>query len=56
MSANSKGKSGGARILYYWIKAEEQILMLLAYSKSDIENITDAQLKILSLRVKEELQ
>lgn len=56
MAAKSKGKSGGARILYYWIKDENQILMLLAYSKGDIENITDAQLKILSKLVAEELQ
>ena len=56
ISNNGKGKSGGARVLYYWIKNEEQIFMLLAYSKSDIENITNAQLKILSQLVKEELQ
>lgn len=56
MATSDKGKSGGARVLYYWIKNEDQIFMLLAYSKSNIENITDAQLKILSQLVKEELQ
>ena len=56
MATTGKGKSGGARILYYWRKNEEQIFMLLAYSKSDIANITNAQLKILSQLVKEELQ
>ena len=56
MAANGKGKSGGARVLYYWIKDEDQIFMLLAYSKSDMENITDSQLQVLSKIVTEELQ
>jgi len=56
MAANGKGKSGGARVLYYWIKDEDQIFMLLAYSKSDMENITDTQLQVLSKIVTEELQ
>jgi len=56
MAANGKGKSGGARVLYYWIKDEDQIFMLLAYSKSDMENITDTQLQVLNKIVTEELQ
>ena len=49
-----KGKSGGARVLYYWIKDEDQIFMLLAYAKSDIDNISDAQSEILRKLVEED--
>ena len=54
MAANGKGKSGGARVLYYWIKDEDQIFMLLAYAKSDMDNISDAQLEILRKLVEED--
>lgn len=39
-----KGKSGGIRIIYYWLVADDQIVMLYAYPKSGQENLTDAQL------------
>lgn len=54
MAANGKGKSGGARVLYYWIKDEDQIFMLLAYAKSEMDNISDAQLEILRKLVEED--
>ena len=54
MAANGKGKSGGARVLYYWIKDEDQIFMLLAYAKSDMDNISHAQLEILRKLVEED--
>ncbi len=54
MAAKGKGKSGGARVLYYWIKDEDQIFMLLAYAKSDMDNILDAQLEILRKLVEED--
>jgi len=54
MAAKGKGKSGGARVLYYWIKDEDQIFMLLAYAKSDMDNISDAQLEILRKLVEED--
>lgn len=34
------GKSGGLRIIYYWIKAKEIILMLLIYSKTEQDDLT----------------
>ena len=54
LAAKGKGKSGGARVLYYWIKDEDQIFMLLAYAKSDMDNISDAQLEILRKLVEED--
>lgn len=46
------GKSGGIRVIYYWITAENQILMLLAYAKAKQENLTLAQIEELRVLVK----
>ncbi len=42
-----RGKSGGVRVIYYWMNADEQLYMLLAYPKNEQENLTDAQLNAL---------
>lgn len=47
------GKSGGIRVIYYWITEEDQILMLLAYPKSKKDNLTDRETTILRNLVKE---
>ena len=49
------GKSGGLRVIYYWITADEQIYMLYAYPKSKQENMSPAQIKLLKSIVEEEL-
>lgn len=41
-----KGKSGGIRVIYYLVCAEE-VFLLYAYPKSKQENITDDQARIL---------
>ncbi len=38
------GKSGGARVIYYWVVADDQIRMLYAYPKGAQENLTAEQL------------
>ena len=43
----SKGKSGGVRIIYYWVVDDSHIRMLHAYEKADQENLTADQLKAL---------
>ena len=50
------GKRGGIRILYYWIKSFEVLLMLLAYSTNVADKLSSNELKMLKLLVKEELQ
>ena len=50
-----KGKRSGARIIYYWIKNKETILMLLAYPKNELDNLNPEQLKILKTLVEKEL-
>ncbi|MCU7924633.1 MAG: type II toxin-antitoxin system RelE/ParE family toxin [Candidatus Thiodiazotropha sp. (ex Dulcina madagascariensis)] len=42
-----RGKSGGVRIIYYWVTADAQIQMLYAYPKGKQENLTQEQLAML---------
>lgn len=48
-----KGKRGGLRIIYYWYTRYEKIYMLLPYKKSEQEDLTKEQIKILNEYVKE---
>lgn len=52
-SAQGKGKSGGIRVIYYWLKDDGQIYMLLAYPKSKKDTLSDEETKILRDLVKE---
>ena len=47
------GKSGGIRVIYYWITEGKQILMLVAYPKNVKDNLTDKETAILRTLVKE---
>jgi len=47
-AVQGKGKSGGARIIYYWMPRKEHIYLLTAYTKGDRENIDAATLKQIS--------
>lgn len=47
------GKSGGLRVIYYWIKDNQQIYMLLVYPKSKKDNLTDQETAVLRELVKE---
>jgi hypothetical protein len=55
-AGSGRGKSGGLRIIYYWDKAETAFYMLLAYAKNDQEDLTPAQLRVLSRLVREEFK
>jgi len=48
-----KEKRGGLRIIYYWYTQDEKIYMLLPYKKSEQEDLTKEQMKILAEYVKE---
>ena len=48
------GKSGGIRTIYYWAVAEDQILMVYAYPKSAVADLTDKQLAELAKVAKKE--
>lgn len=42
-----RGKSGGVRVIYYWVVADHQIRMLYAYPKSEQGNLTREQIAVL---------
>lgn len=53
-SLGGRGKRSGVRVIYYWVVSRDQILMLLMYSKSEQDNLTPEQLKVLRRIVEEE--
>ena len=42
-----RGKSGGVRVIYYWMTKNEQIYMLYIYQKTKQEDLTSEQVKML---------
>lgn len=50
----NKGKSGGIRVIYYWVTEDDQIFFLVAYPKSVKDNLTDKETAILRQLVKEQ--
>jgi hypothetical protein len=53
-AAQGRGKRGGVRVIYYWAVKQERLLMLLMYPKSERDDLTKEQLKILRKIVEEE--
>lgn len=53
-SMQGRGKRGGVRVIYYWIDAQNKILMLFMYAKNEQEDLTPEQLKVLRKIVEEE--
>ena len=50
---SGRGKQGGIRVIYYWARDRQLILMLLACAKADEDDLTANQLKVLRRVVKE---
>ena len=48
-----RGKSGGVRAIYYWLRDDHQIYMLLIYPKSKKDNLPDRETALLREFVKE---
>lgn len=44
-ASRGKGKSGGVRIIYYWLVVQERIHLLLIYGKGDKDNLTAQDLR-----------
>ena len=51
-AASGKGKSGGARVIYYWKAADDEIWMLTVYGKSERDTIAAHVLR----KISEEIQ
>jgi hypothetical protein len=47
------GKSGGIRVIYYWLSEDHQIYMLVAYPKSKKDDLTPDEIAVLCELVKE---
>jgi len=43
-SSASIGKSGGFRVIYYYLNHEQNVYLMAMYSKSDLENINNHRL------------
>ena len=54
--ASGRGKRGGIRVIYYWDPVEEACYMLFAYPKTEQEDLSPAQLKVLRHLVQEEFK
>ena len=54
VAVGSRGKSGGARVIYYWAVGRDLILLLYAYPKNVAEDLTSKQVSQLAKVVKEE--
>lgn len=50
------GKQGGTRIIYYWARDREIILLLVAYAKNEKDDLSKDQLRVLRRLVKEEFK
>ena len=53
-AAQGRGKRGGVRVIYCWAVKQERLLMLLIYPKSERDDLTREQLKLLRKIVEEE--
>jgi mRNA-degrading endonuclease RelE of RelBE toxin-antitoxin system len=52
--AKGHRKRGGFRVIYYWVKIRDRILMLLIYAKAEQDDLTPEQLKVLRKIIEEE--
>ena len=54
VAVGARGKRGGARVIYYWAVRKDLILLLFAYPKNEIADLTKKQLAQLAKLVKQE--
>lgn len=52
--AAGRGKRGGVRVIYYWARKDEVILLLLIYGKAQQDDLTSEQRAILKKLIQEE--
>jgi mRNA-degrading endonuclease RelE of RelBE toxin-antitoxin system len=55
-NSTATGKRGGIRVIYYWMKDHDRVLLLLAYAKSRTDDLSQAQIKMLGEIVKLEIR
>jgi len=52
-SAQGRGKRGGARVIYYWHVPKHCIYLICGYFKSEREDLTPKQIKLLAELMKD---
>jgi hypothetical protein len=52
-AGSGRGKRGGLRVIYYWQTADEQVWLLLAYSKNEKDDLSRDEVRQLKLLVQE---
>ncbi len=52
-SVQGRGKRGGARVIYYWRVPKHCIYLIYGYTKSEREDLTPKQIKVLAALMKE---
>jgi hypothetical protein len=55
VAAKGKGKSGGARIIYYWAPSSARIYLLLAYPKNKKDDLNSGEILLLKALMEREL-
>jgi len=55
-SQPGRGKRGSLRVIYFWDDSADAIYLLYVYSKADVGDLTQAQLRELATLVREELK
>jgi len=53
-AGEGKGKSGGVRIIYYWAMDKDRILLLFMYPKSEKDDLSAEERKVLRRIVEQE--
>ena len=54
-TAEGRGKRGGSRIIYYWLKPKDKLLMLFLFKKNERADLTADQMRLLKNLVSREL-
>jgi len=52
-AGSGRGKRGGLRVIYYWQTADDQIWLLVAYPKSERDDLSHDEIKQLRRLVEE---
>ena len=53
---SGKGKRGGTRVIYYWLRPRDTILMLFVFKKSERSNLSKGDLQTLRAIASKELR
>jgi hypothetical protein len=53
-AGEGQGKSGGVRVIYYWAVAKDRILLLFMYPKSERDDLSFEERKVLRKIVEQE--